>query len=464
MRFTPHDYQETVLQAMMDKGQLALLLDPGMGKTAICLEDFRRRRDLMVAERALVVAPLRVCHSTWPTEAKKWSNFRNLRMHVCHGKGKDLVSTNAADIVVINPEGVKWLIDNAKLLFNFDVIYVDESTLFKNSQSSRSKAIYQLVHRMNGGIPYRFTLTGTPAPNGIENLFGQFKILDPEILGNTLKRFRRDHAFRPHPAGFGWEPTDGSMASVVKAITPHSIRLEAGDHLDMPGIQYIQRMITLPQKTMRLYRELAKELTIELKNGTVMAANAGVATSKCRQVANGAVYLTPDGLAATEETRQIEWLHTAKVDDLCDLYDELGSKPLLVGFEFKHDLSQIKLGIKDRFGFIPRYIGETTDAKDDALLIEQWNANELPMLLVNPAAASHGLNLQTGGHHLYWYSQIWDLEQYQQFNARLWRQGQPEGVFIHHAVAEKTVDTRAYNGRLKKDGTQMKLLYELKKS
>ncbi len=464
MKFNPHNYQEQVLQKMMAQDRLALLLDPGMGKTAICLEDFVRRRDMMIAKRALVVGPLRVCHSTWPTEAKKWSNFSDLRVHVAHGKGKVLESVNAADVAVINPEGLDWLLQNAKHLYKFDVIYVDESTLFKNSQSKRSKTLYKVVHKMNGGIPFRFILTGTPAPNGVENLFGQFKILDPNILGNTLGQFRGDHYFHARRMSFGviWEPTKASVESITKAIAPHSVRLDANDHLDLPGIQYIRRPIRLSQSVMRLYRELDSELMVEVDGGTVMAANAGVATSKCRQVANGAVYLTQDGMAATEETRNIEWLHTTKVEDLCDLYEELGGKPLLVGFEFKHDLSQIKLGVKERFGFTPRYIGETTNAEADALLIEQWNNRELPMLLINPAAASHGLNLQAGGHHLYWYSQIWDLELYQQFNARLWRQGQSEGVFVHHAVAEKTVDEKAFKGRLKKEGTQRKLLYELK--
>lgn len=464
MKFKPHNYQENVLTKMMEHGKLALLLDPGMGKTAICLEDFVRRRKAMIASRALVVGPLRVCHSTWPAEAKKWANFSDLRVHVAHGKGKVLETINAADVVVINPEGLDWLLKNAKHLFAFDVLYVDESTLFKNSQSKRSKTLYKVAHSMHGGIPFRFILTGTPAPNGVENLFGQFKILDPAILGSTLGQFRGDHYFYARKMSFGviWEPTKASVESITKAISPHSVRLDANDHLDLPGIQYIRRPIRLSQEVMRLYRELDSELMIEVKGGLVMAANAGVATSKCRQVANGAVYLTNDGMAATEETRRIEWLHTSKVDDLCELYEELGGKPLLVGFEFKHDLSQIKLGVKERFGFTPRYIGETTNAEADAELIEKWNRRELPMLMINPAAASHGLNLQAGGHHLYWYSQIWDLELYQQFNARLWRQGQSEGVFVHHAVAEKTVDEKAFKGRLKKEGTQRKLLLELK--
>lgn len=444
---------------------MALLLDPGMGKTAICLEDFTRRQDTFVAKRALVVAPLRVCHSTWPAEVRKWKNFKGIKIHVAHGRGKVLETVNAADMVVINPEGLKWLWENRKHLFEFDVLYVDESTMFKNSQSKRSKMIYRIAHKLHGGIPYRFILTGTPAPNGVENLFGQFKILSPTILGDTLKRFRGDFYFRPVETSYGltWEPSEATNRAVTKAIAPHSVVLDATDHLDLPDIQYIQRPIKLPGNVMKLYKQLAKELAVEVSQGLVMAANAGVATSKCRQVANGAVYLTEHGIATTEETRQIEWLHQEKVHDLCALFDELGGKPLLVGYEFKHDLKQILLGIKEAFGFTPRYIGDTTKADSDDEMIQAWNRRELPMLLINPMKVAHGLNLQAGGHHLYWYSQIWDLEHYDQLNKRLWRQGQPEGVFIHHAVAEKTVDERAFRGRIRKDSTQRTLLNELKK-
>lgn len=464
MRFRPHQYQQDVLDRMLDTDKLALLLDPGMGKTAVCLEDFRIRKDLLVARRALVVAPLRVCYSTWPAEVRKWTNFRDITIHVAHGKGKDLIATNAADIVVINPEGLKWLLENQEDVFPFDVLYVDESTLFKNSQSKRSKALYKIAHRMHGGIPYRFILTGTPAPNGVGDLFGQFKVLSPKILGDTLKKFRTVYGFMPYELERGviWKPTKYSETAIAKDIKPYSIRLDATDHLDLPDIQYVRRPVRLDKKSMRLYKELEKELYIDVKAGKVVAVNAAVATSKCRQVANGAVYVTKFGDAYEEECRMIEWMHTAKVEDLCDFYEELGQKPVIVTYEFKHDLVQIKLGIKERFGFVPRYIGETTDAEEDNKLIEQWNAKDLPMLLINPASVSHGLNLQAGGHHLYWYSQIWDLDKYKQLNARLWRQGQSEGVFVHHAVAENTVDEKAYKARLKKDATQLSLLYALK--
>lgn len=460
MKYVPHKYQEAVLDEMMEKGKLALLLDPGMGKTSICLEDFRRRREGLIAERALVVAPLRVCHATWPNEVKKWTCFKKFNVHVAHGKGRDIHRINAADIVVINPEGLKWMLENDHALFDFDVLYADESTLFKNSNSGRSK----LMYRAAKDIPFKFILTGTPAPNGVEDLFGQFKVLGDEILGKTLTGFRGDFHFRALQLPFGlvWEPTKASVAAVTRAIAPHSVRLDALDHLDMPDKVMIERPITLPQKVMKIYKGLSKDLMVEVQQGLVVAANAGVATSKCRQVANGAVYLSEDGMAASEEGRRIEWMHQEKAADLCDLYEGLGGKPLLVAYEFKHDLSQIKMEVNERFGFTPRYIGETTKAEDDANLIEQWNAGDLPMLLINPMAASHGLNLQSGGHHVYWYSIIWNLELYQQFNARLWRQGQTEGVFIHHAITQGTIDERAFKALNGKGFTQQSLLRALK--
>ena len=442
----------------------AILLDPGMGKTAICLEDYRRKRNAFEVERALVVAPLKTCYNVWPNEAKKWRAFRDLDIRVAHGTGKTVDNVNAAHITVINPEGLKWLIENSKKILPFHSLYVDESTLFKNPSSQRSRALFKLAHKINGGIPFRYLLTGTPAPNGVQDLFGQFKILEPSILGDTLQKFRGDFCFsgRKTHWGFEWEPTKRSVELIEQAIAPHSIRLAAEDHLDMPDKVLTERKVSLPPDVRKLYDELEKELFIFLDNGEIVASNAGVLTGKCRQIANGAVYLSPDGEASITPTRRVEYLHQEKAKALIELYEELGRKPLLVAYEFGHDLTTIKQCIKKEYGFTPRYIGETTRNEDDQKLIEQWNNKELPLLLINPAGASHGLNLQAGGHHICWYSLTWNLEHYIQLNDRLYRQGQPEGVFIHHLIAERTADEKVWKVLQRKDATQLKLMNALK--
>ena len=464
--YKPHAYQESVVTRMGETGQLALLLDPGMGKTSICLEDFRRRFEMLDATRALVVAPLKTCQTVWPAEVQKWKSFKHFSVQVLHGKGKTVAKAEKADICVINPEGLRWLMTVAGDLKEwFDVVYVDESTLFKTASSQRSKALYKLLHKTRGGIPYRFILTGTPSPNGVGDLYGQFGVLDPVILGKSLAVFRRDFEFKSRHAPWGtiWEPGTTSEALILDRIAPHSVRLDCADHLNMPDLVKTTRFVMLPKEARTVYDSLEKEMFAEIDGGgEVMAVNPGVLTAKCRQVANGAVYLSPDGEAVTKESRKIEYIHTAKAKELGALWEELGKKPLLVAYEFKHDLTIIKHYMKDTYKFEPRYIGGGCSTEEVQQSVEQWNAGELPMLLVNPQSAAHGLNLQSGGHHLCWYSLTYNLEHYIQLNQRLWRQGQEKGVFIHHLIAEKTIDEVIYRSIDAKHKSQQKLMLYLK--
>lgn len=467
--FTPHGYQRNVIEAMEENGVLALLLDPGLGKTSIVLEYFRRQYDCLAATRMLVVAPLRTCHGVWPLEVKKWKGFKDFKVHVAHGKkGKLPEPCNDADITVINPEGLTWLEGEMKSgrIERFDVLAVDESTLFKSGSSKRTKTLFRIAHKHQGGIPQRFILTGTPAPNGVEDLFGQFAILDPAILGKTLTAFRSDFRFQAskRPWGMVWSPSVHSAKLVQTAINPHSVRLSATDYLDMPGLVMTKREVTLPTAAMDLYKQLKAEMLVELgTNATVVAVNPAVLSAKCRQVANGAVYVTDDGLAGMEADRRIEYVHQAKVKELAQLFDELGQKPLLVAYEFRHDLKQIRKHMKTAYKIDVPYIGSGSAPDETAAAIESWNAGDLPMLLVNPAAAAHGLNLQTGGHHLCWYGLTWNLEYYQQLNARLWRQGQREAVIVHHLLAKDTVDSVVWDAIQMKDATQSDLLLGLKR-
>ncbi|HIK59894.1 MAG TPA: DEAD/DEAH box helicase [Planctomycetes bacterium] len=463
--WVPHAYQSTVLDAMDDRGKLALLLDPGMGKTSICLEDFRRRLDFMDAKRALVVAPLRTCQTVWPLEIKKWANFKDLTCAVLHGSQKTVKSADRVQISVINPEGLAWIVKNAKQFRNWwDCIYVDESTYFKTASSKRSKNLYKIIHKLRGGITYKFILTGTPAPNGVADLYGQFGALDPKILGSTLSQFRRDFKFtqRHAPWGVIHEPGKESEDLINAAIAPHSVRLDAKDHLNMPDLVLTKRIVKLPAPARKIYQDLENDMFAELDGGEVMAVNPGVLSSKCRQLANGAIYLSPDGEAAPEETRKVEYVHHAKAIELGNLWEELGRKPLLCAYEFKHDLTTIKHYFKEQYKFEPRYIGGGCSTEEVQQSVEQWNAGDLPMLLVNPQSAAHGLNLQTGGHHLCWYSLPWSLEHYLQLNGRLWRQGQEQGVFIHHLIADKTIDEVVFKAIEDKNSTQLKLLSYLR--
>ena len=467
--FTPHAYQEQAIQDMEEKGVLALLLDPGLGKTSIVLEYFKRQYDCMAATRMLVVAPLRTCHGVWPLEVRKWKGFEGFSVHVAHGKkGKLSEPCNGADIVVVNPEGLAWLEGEMKsgAIERFDVLAVDESTLFKSGSSKRTKTLFRIAHKHQGGIPQRFILTGTPAPNGVEDLFGQFAILDPAILGKTLTAFRSDFKFQAskRPWGMVWSPSVHSAKLVQTAIDPHSVRLAATDYLDMPDLIKVQREVTLPKPAMEIYKQLKADMLVNLNNrSTVVAVNPAVLSAKCRQVANGAVYVTDEGLAGMETDRRIEYIHQAKVKELAQLFDELGQKPLLVAYEFRHDLKQIRKHMKASYSMDVPYIGSGSAADETAAAIDSWNEGSLPMLLVNPAAAAHGLNLQSGGNHLCWYGMTFNLEHYQQLNARLWRQGQREAVIVHHLLAKDTVDSVVWDAIHMKDATQADLLLGLKR-
>jgi len=463
--YKPHPYQENVLERMDEEGTLALLLDPGMGKTSICLEDFRRRREFLDATRALVVAPLKTCQTVWPIEGRKWKGFQDISIQVLHGKQRTVQHCDKSEVSVINPEGLGWLVANAKKLSEwFDVVYMDESTMFKTASSKRSKAMFKICHKIRGGISYRFILTGTPAPNGVADLYGQFGVLDPQILGKNLATFRRDYQFKSRHAPWGviWEPSKATEDLVNARIAPHSVRLDATDHLNLPDLVKTMRIVKLPANARKIYKELETDMFAEVDAGEVTAVNPGVLSGKCRQVANGAVYLSTMGEAVDKETRKVEYIHTAKAEELGRLWDELGHKPLLVAYEYKHDLTIIKHFMKDKFKFEPRYIGGgcTTEEVQDS--VEMWNAGELPMLLVNPQSAAHGLNLQEGGSHLCWYSLTWNLEHYLQLNARLWRQGQKQGVFIHHLIAKDTIDEVVWRAIENKNQTQIKLLSYLK--
>tara|TARA_R110000824_G_scaffold21496_6_gene80069 strand:+ start:1052 stop:2485 length:1434 start_codon:yes stop_codon:yes gene_type:complete len=468
--FLPHKYQEDVIQEMEDAGVLALLLDPGLGKTSIVLEYFRRQMDCMAATRMLVVAPLRTCWGVWPQEVQKWKGFKHLKVHVAHGKtGKDAALCNDADIVVINPEGLTWLEGEmkAKRIERFDVLAVDESTLFKSGSSLRTKTLFRIAHKHQGGIPNRFILTGTPAPNGVEDLFGQFAILDPDVLGKTLTAFRTNFRFSAskRPWGMVWAPSVHTAQLVQDAIRTHSVRLEATDHLDLPDLIQVQREVVLPKGVMDLYKELQAEMLVNLDGNTsVVAVNPAVLSAKCRQVANGAVYVDDNGEAGDSSARRIEYLHQAKVKELAQLFDELGQKPLLVAYEFRHDLKQIRNHMKASYKLDVPFIGGGSSGEETAQAIDDWNAGNLPMLLVNPASAAHGLNLQSGGSHLCWYAMTWNLEHYQQLNARLWRQGQREAVIVHHLLAKDTVDLVVWEAVQRKDATQRDLLLGLKRS
>ena len=462
-----HKYQRETIDMMHEKGSMALLLDPGLGKTAISLIHFHEQYESMIAQRALVIAPLRVMKTTWPDEMMNWNHLGDYSHYILHGprQWRSLHLAHRANITLINPDGLARFERCQGDLPRYDIVYVDESTYFKSHTSNRSKALHRIITKHQGVIPQRFILTGTPQLNGVEDLFGQFRIVDPEILGKTKTAFYGNFGFQARRTHWGVEYNPGPLTQelIEKRIAPHAQVLQASDELDMPELIEAVRRINVSVKTQKLHKDMKTDLLAQVEAGEVMAVNAAVATAKCRQIANGFLYVDDEGDAISEPTRRTEWVNTSKVEDMASLHEELGHRPLLVGYQFKADLENILTYYKKHGLGKPSYIsGDTTDDQASEL-IEKWNRGDLPMLLVNTAGVSHGLNLQSGGNHLYWYSLPWSSEIVNQFNARLYRQGQTEGsVVIHYALANQTIDSYLHRIVTKKMETERGMLQALR--
>lgn len=468
--WAPHDYQRGAVTRAVSQERFALFADPGLGKTAMTLEAFRLLRGSLEVSRMLVVAPLRPAYSVWPAEAKKWEQFRDLRVHVLHGKGLRLDVD--ADVYVTNPESLKWLAGQ-----DWDwpeMLAIDELTKFKHYTSGRAKHLRQIFTKSRHGLPWRIGLTGTPAPNGLEDLFGQIMALDDgKRLGTELKDFRCNFGFYPEADGRGfykWKEGTQTSQLMSNALRDLVLRLNARDHLKLPEFVEVDVPVRLPPKARTLYTQLRKEMVVRLETGHVAALSPGSLTAKCRQVANGSVYLSDDGMIAEVDkdgrpinAKRSEVIHTAKAEALADLIEEAGRQPMLVVYEHKHELPVIREHVARVTGSIPPYLGGGVSGAEGDAIVGAWNAGKLPVLIVHPQSAAHGLNLQAGGNLICWYSLTWDLELYEQLNKRLHRQGQKaDTVFVYRLLAERTVDQTVARAITRKARTQEELLTALR--
>jgi SNF2 family DNA or RNA helicase len=466
-----HDYQTRVVDQMIQRPHLGLFLDPGLGKTAITLTAFRELYNAVDVSRMLVVAPLRVCYSVWPREIEKWRQFNTLRYEIIHGKNRTVDALNRdAEILIINPEGLEWLVNqvSADEWGVPEMLVVDESTKFKRRSAKRSRYLAKLLP----GFARRYALTGTPAPNGLEDLHGQMFIIDMgQSLDPRVSRFRNEY-FVSVPCGAGqylkWKPRRGSAERIYKRISPWVVRLDARDHLELPEKIQVEVLVSLPEEAKAKYEELKRDMILQLEEGEVLAMNAAAITGKCRQIANGAVYLnefgqmTYDPEGGYRRPNKSAIVHTSKVDALLDLVEELGGKPLLVGFEYRHERDMILAALKKQVGRVRSLDGDTSGTEGQRIE-RAWNAGDVQVLLAHPLTAAHGLNLQDGGHHLAWFSIPWDLELHDQMVGRVWRQGQKERTFIYYLTADDTIDQTVTRTLKRKARDQGDLLDALRK-
>lgn len=448
MRYHPHEYQLKAEQWILEHDKCGLFLPMGMGKTSITLTAIS---DLMYdyfrVRKVLIIAPIRVADATWPAEINKWDHTKGLTYAKILGDRKQRLAGLAqdADVYLINRENVQWLVEQCGRRWPYDMVVIDELSSFKNPKAKRFKAIKRVLPK----VKYFVGLTGTPAPKGLPDLWPQVYLMDQGArLGKTLSAFR-DRYLRPGRSNghviYEWLVQAGAEELIYKAIGDLCMSLKAEDWLKMPECQYITHEITLPEKTMQQYHRFKCEKIIELcPDGIITAANAGVVTNKLLQFTAGAVY---------DEERQVQQLHDAKLDALEDLVEAANGNPVMVFYYFKFDFERIR----NRFSDLKM---RTIESEQD---VADWNDGKIDMLLVHPASVGHGLNLQHGGSTIIWYTlPNWDLELYQQANARLYRQGQSKTVMIYHIIAKDTVDEAMLQALNDKDVSQRALIEALK--
>ena len=422
----------------------AVLLDMGLGKTVISLTAIADLLfDSFLAHRILVVAPLRVARDTWPAELEKWSHLKHLTFTVAVGSVKERRAAlmAAADITIINRENLQWLIEDSAFSFDYDMVVIDELSSFKNHQSKRFRSLMKVRPKVKRIIG----LTGTPSSNGLMDLWAEFRLLD---MGKRLGRFiteYRNNYFTPDKRNgmiiYSYKPQPYAEELIYRQISDITISMKSTDHLQMPELISSQYEVRLSKEERQRYEELKKDLVLQLPDGEVTASNAASLTGKLSQLANGAIY------ADTGDT--IEF-HDRKLDALEDILEAANGKPVLVAYWFKHDLERIKRR------FTVREIKESRDITD-------WNSGKIPVAVIHPASAGHGLNLQAGGSTLIWFGLTWSLELYQQTNARLWRQGQTSGtVVIEHLITKGTIDERILKALSQKELTQTALIDAVK--
>lgn len=443
MKYEPHSYQKYATDFIEKNPIAALLLDMGLGKTSITLTAINNLLfDYFDVHRVLVIAPLRVAKNTWPEEIEKWSHLSNLKYSVVVGTEKERISAlkENADIYIINRENIPWLIEKSKLPFEFDMVVIDELSSFKNYSSKRFKSLMKVRPKVKRIIG----LTGTPSSNGLMDLFAEFKILDMGVrLGRFIGQYRNVY-FTPDkmngPIVYSYKPLPSAEKIIYEKISDITISMKATDHLKMPELIECETVVQMSEKENKSYTTLKKELVLSILDGEITAANAASLSNKLSQLANGAIYL---------EDKEFVTIHDRKLDALEDLIESANGKPLLVAYWFKHDLERIK----ERFE-----VREIKISKD----IKDWNDGKIPIAVIHPASAGHGLNLQSGGSTLVWFGLTWSLELYQQTNARLYRQGQNDTVVIHHIITKDTIDEDILKALKRKDKTQSSLIDAVK--
>ncbi|WP_071392683.1 DEAD/DEAH box helicase [Bacillus tuaregi] len=446
MKYKPYQYQAYATQWIIDKKKSALFLEMGMGKSVSTLTAILELMyDYFDVAKVLVIAPIRVASTTWEEEVEKWDHLKELRISKVLGSEKQRVAAlyNKADVYIINRENVTWLVNLFDADWPFDMVVIDELSSFKSSKAQRFKSL----KRVRPFIKRLVGLTGTPAPNGLIDLWPQIYLLDGgERLGKTVTGYREKY-FLPDKRNqmmvYTWKLKDGAEDTIYEKLSDICVSMKAKDYLELPGRMDNVIPVELPKKAKEQYDQLEKELILSIEEADVLAGSAAVLANKLLQVANGAVY---------DEDGDVKHIHDEKLKALDELIEAASGKPMLVFYGYQHDKDRLLHHLKK---LKPRLLQTDQDIKD-------WNQGKVQVLLAHPASAGHGLNLQIGGNIIVWFGLTWSLELYQQANARLWRQGQKQTVVIHHIIAKDTIDERVMKALEDKDVSQAALIEAVK--
>lgn len=451
MEFKPHEYQQHCIERVLSIKKLGLFLDMGLGKTVTTLTAVKELKyNRFQVRKVLVIAPKKVAEGTWTKEKDKWEHTKMLRVsQVLGNKAKRIRALNTpADIYITNRENVVWLVEYYKNDWPFDMVVVDESSSFKSHKAKRFKALASVGSHIDRMVE----LTGTPSPNGLDDLWAQVYLLDGgERLGKRYTQFRERY-FQPDKRGadgmvYSYEAKPGTEQAVLDKISDICVSMKAEDYLQLPDIIYHEIPVELDPKALKAYRDLERKMVLELPEDEedISVTSAAALSNKLLQLANGAVY---------DEDRRIHEIHPCKIEAFLELIESLEGKPVLVFYSYQHDRERILRALGGK-GLRVREL-KTTQDEDD------WNTGQIDVLLTHPASSAYGLNLQQGGNHVVWFGLTWNYELYTQANKRLHRQGQTEKVIIHHLVCSGTRDEDVMQALRHKDDVQNWVMESLK--
>lgn len=448
--FIPHKYQLTAINHVINVPKCGLFLDMGLGKTVSTLTAIKELKyNRFQVNKVLIIAPKKVAEGTWSKEKDKWNHTKDFRVSLVLGSQQKRIKALSvnADLYIINRENIPWLVDYLRNDWYFDTVVIDESSSFKNSTSKRFKALKMVLPKINRLIE----LTGTPSPNGVEDLWAQIYLLDQGTrLEKYITHFRAKY-MEPNKRNrsqiFDYKIKDGVYDSIINKISDICISMKSEDYLELPDLSYNEIPVILNDKARRDYDKMERDFVLELEGAEdeITAVNAAALSNKLLQISNGAVY---------DSTGIYTEVHDAKIEAFLELVERLQGKSLLVFYNFQHDRDRIKRAL-EKSDLVVKELKTTQDE-------DGWNAGKIDILLTHPASAAYGLNLQEGGNHVCWFGLSWNLEHYQQANKRLHRQGQKEKVIIHHLVTQGTRDEDVMRALDNKAGVQEEIMQSLK--